>query len=267
MLQSSLAMSYRPFFETSQLPSPGPLAEDLRLDMKMMVAGQLENAALASDIAAFANTAGGVLLVGAHEHPKDSGFLHAYVPLTHAEANDVGTQVKQALGLCSPRPIAEAKPVALADGSRYVVAINCDPYAAPPIGVAQPGQRGGEKWWAFPVRRGRDTHNLRPEELATIMEPRLRRMLLLLDRIPRVAQNRSVARFHSSSGRAPPYFIVSFDAERSSVRLRGTQDPQEVVIPLDAVTMVWMEPGAEIYHVSLRGSIVETSTRELQFHP
>lgn len=262
-------MAYKPIVDTSQLPPEGPMAEDLRFDMKLKVAGQLgAEVDLANDVAAFANAAGGVLLVGANEHPPNSGILDAYVSMNHAAAQEIGERLKRALALCSPKPIAEAKPIGLADGSGYVVAINCDPYGAPPIGVAQPGQGGGEKWWAFPARRGRDTHNLRPEELATIMEPHLRRMLFLLDRLPKSDPTRhAIARFHSASGTVATYFVLSIDAERSSLRLQSTQDPQEVIIPLDTVRMVWRELDDQIAHVALSGSVVVTSTRELQFHP
>ena len=262
-------MAYRPLFESSQLPPTGPLGEDLRFDMKLQIAAKIgANEDLASDVAAFANTAGGVLLIGAHEHPPNSGNLHAYVSMNHADAHAIGDKLKQALSLCSPRPVAEAKPIALLDGSGYVVAINCDPYGAPPIGVACPGQGGGEKFWAFPARRGRDTHNLRPEELPTIMEPHLRRMLFLLDRLPKSDPTKlAIARFHSVSGTVAAYFVVSVDVERSSILLRSTQEPQEVVIPLDTVRMIWREVDPAFAHVSIDGSIVVTSSRQLQFSP
>ncbi len=93
-------------------------------------------------------------------------------------------------------------------------------------------------------------------------------MLLLLDRIPKSEPtDLAIARFHSSSGTIKTYFILSIDTGRSFVRLRSTQDPQEVVIPVDALRMIWREPDSEIFHVSLHGTIVETSTRELQFYP
>lgn len=263
-------MGYQPIRETHQLPLPGPLPEDLRFDMKLRVGAALGSAAdLATDVAAFANAAGGVLLIGANESPPSSGKLDAYVAMTYAEANAVGDKLKRALALCSPTPIAEAKPIELRDATGYAVAINCEPYAAPPIGVAQPGQGGGEKWWAFPARRGRDTHCLRPEELATIMEPRLRRMALLLARIPSSPPaNLPIARFHSRSGSNQSYCIQSVNAEASTIRLKSAQDlVREVIIPLDTVAMIWEEPDGARFHVSLTGMIVETSSRELQFQP
>ena len=124
-------MAYRPIFDTSQLPKLGPLPEDLRFDMKMMLAKPIGESALAGDVAAFANTVGGVLLIGAKEAPNGSGILSNYEPMPYSEAVSIGTILKNALRLCSPKPIAEAKPVALeAQTDKFVVAINCEPFAA-----------------------------------------------------------------------------------------------------------------------------------------
>jgi hypothetical protein len=251
-------MAYNRIFDTSQLPRLGPLSEDLRFDMKMLLNKDIDEGNLACDVAAFANTAGGVLLVGAHEHPKDSGRLNAFVPVTFADAQSIGILLKKALDLCSPKPIAEAKPIELTPGKdEYVVAINCDAYAAPPIGVAQPNQGGGEKWWAFPTRRGRDTHNLRPEELATIMEPSLRRTMLLLDRMPNVQpENVRRATFYFRGGaERVTYDILSIDTESSSMRLRHTQERQEIVIPLGTVLMIWKNINNGTFCISIKGVI------------
>jgi hypothetical protein len=77
----------------------------------------------------------------------------------------------------------------------------------------------------------------------------------------------ALARFHSSDGGVRDFFILSIDADRSSLHLIGTQDPQEIIVPVDAVQMIWREPNIEVFHVSLNGRIVPTSTRELHFHP
>lgn len=255
-------MAYTPIRETWQLPPEGQaLPEDLRFDMKMLVK-RTDNEDLACDVAAFANTAGGVLLIGAHEEPP--GTLKTYVPMSSSDAHSMGDALRDALKLCSPQPIAEAKPLALPNGRGFAVAINCDPYAAPPIGVEKPapgGSRsGGPKWWAFPARRGRDNRNLRPEELATIMEPRLRRMALLLDRLPRFEpQKRRRARFRCRAGNVIDMDILSIDAEASLIRLIGLQRPFELVIPLDAVRMIWRDVNTTAFQVSVDGKIQETN--------
>lgn len=244
-------MVYEAITDGAQLPPVGPLAEGLRLDMKLLIRPEGVQD-LACDVAAFANTQGGVLLVGAHEHPKDSGILSGYRPMSQVDANEIGAILRKALDLCSPRPIAEARPIPRDNG--YVVAINCDAYSAPPIGVAQEGQSGGEKWWAFPTRRGRDNRNLRPEELATVMEPRLRRVALLLARIPVLGANQfSIASFHSTHGEIESFKIVSIDHEASAVVLRSMRD-NEVVVPLDGIRMIWRS-GDGRPQVSLDGRI------------
>jgi hypothetical protein len=92
-------LTYKRIFETLQLPSLGPLPEDLRFDMKGMLKKDVETN-LANDVAAFANTLGGVILVGAHEQP--SGELRAWVPMTFADADGLGASLTKALDLCSP---------------------------------------------------------------------------------------------------------------------------------------------------------------------
>jgi hypothetical protein len=257
-------MAYKPLLEHSQLPSLGPVSEDLRFDMKMVLTNQVDDSALACDVAAFANTSGGVLLIGAHEHPKDSGILSAYVPMSYAETREIADKLKRALRLCSPKPIVEAKPVEMdPTKDEYVVAINCDAYTAPPVGVCQSNQSGGEEWWAFPTRRGRDNRNLRPEELAMVMEPRLRRILLLLDRLPRfLPENIRRVCFHSKhgSGDPPTYDIVSIDTDVSSMRIRSTQNAREVIVPLDALRMIWQDTTRGMFHVSLDGDLRQTNT-------
>jgi hypothetical protein len=164
---------------------------------------------------------------------------------------------------CSPVPIAESRAIRREEG-KYVVAINCEQYAAPPIGVAQAGQGGGEKWWAFPARRGRDNRNLRPEELVTIMDPKLRRTVLLLERIPALQANSPpIATFHSrqdpnDNGRS--LHIVLIDHEASCMRLRTVQQITEFLVPLDAVRMIWKDPDYGIFHVSLDGRLIETNS-------
>ena len=265
----ALHVAYNPIRETWQLPLKGPLPEDLRFDMKMELKERTDKKSieqriedLACDVAAFANTVGGVLLVGAYEDPP--GTLKDYVPMSSSDAHAVGDALKRALELCSPKPIAEAKPIALHDRTGFAVAINCDPYAAPPIGVEKPvpggGRSGGAKWWAFPARRGRDNPNLRPEELATIMEPRLRRMTLLLDRIPTYpTEHRRRARFRCRAGSVNDMDILSIDANASSLRLIGLQKPFELVLPLDAVRMIWRDANTTMFQVSIDGKIQETN--------
>jgi hypothetical protein len=178
--------------------------------------------------------------------------------MSQADAISVCDAAKKALDLCSPRPVIDPKAIVSRDGSGFVVAINCDAYAAPPIGVAKLGQDGGEKWWAFPARRGRDNHNLRPEELATIMEPRLRRMTLLLDRIPPLAAHDRPRRAHfaCASGRQLTLDILKIDYQSLVLHLREAGKSLEVFIPIDAVKMVWKDLATRSFKVAIAGEIL-----------
>lgn len=247
-------MAYRPIYETAQRPAPGPLPEDLRFDMKMAVPqallGRDQPDALATDLAAFANAAGGVLLVGAKENPP--GVLEQYVTVDHATAMQVVEAYQRATKLCSPKPVFDARPLPLDAG--FVVAVNVEPYAAPPIGVAQPNQ-AGEKWWACPVRRGNATHNLRPEELATIMEPRHRRISLVLQRIaPAPGDPHPKVQVLARAMTGQHFlWVMRVEAEASLLVLRRDTSQYDCYVPLDLVEAVWRHGVQGHLMISVRG--------------
>lgn len=260
-------MAYARIDDERQLPAVGPVPEHLRFDMKMEVAQALlatpDPVSMASDIAAFANAQGGVLLIGAKEEPR--GLLAEYVPVSLEQATKVVEKYQDALRLCSPRPVIDAKPLPKEGG--FVVVVNCDLYAAPPVGVMQANQNKAEPvWWAYPVRRGNRTHNLRPEELATIMEPKLRRMFHLLRSIP--ANGPHGHRWitaHSGGGGNAHGYIPRIDEIASTFTL-GFQAGLEIQIPIDAVRFVWAD-AIQRHHVAIEGTLDETGVGGYTFHP
>jgi hypothetical protein len=93
---------------------------------------------MAKDVAAFANAAGGVIVVGVDHQ---NGAAQRY-PLSLAEANELVELYSQAVrDRCSPRPLIE--PCAIDIGpepgkppdERFVVAVNLWPYPDQPVGV------------------------------------------------------------------------------------------------------------------------------------
>ncbi len=252
-------MAYKPFLASGDLPQPGPVPEHLRFDMKLRVAPQVlqgvQPSDLANDIAAFANTSGGVLLIGAAEGP--TGVLREYVPMDHSTAQQVVNAYGRARLECSPQPVVDARPVELPASQpqtlRYAVAVNCDPYLAPPIGVRMRGQSGGEKWWSFPVRRGAETRHLRPEELGTIMEPRLRRLSLQLSTLlpSPMGTGRRVKfyfRGHTALGQ-----IDRIDPEQASFVVQFDTATNDTPIPLEAVRMIWTATGGT--QIAIEGAL------------
>src|SRR5260221_8145127 len=127
-----------------QLPHLGPIRETLHFDMKAIRgAGQLDKE-MAKDVAAFANTEGGVVLVGAEEKER---ALVAYTPVLRDEAHAIVDSYLRAIRVhCSPSPVIDPRILNKDDGC--VVAINVTAYSAPPVGV---NSEKSKYAWTFPV--------------------------------------------------------------------------------------------------------------------
>jgi hypothetical protein len=125
----------------------------------------------------------------------------------------------------------------------------------------------------FPVRRGRNTRYLRPEELATIMDAQFRRKLVLVEGIERFMPNKHAhAYFHFSvetpAGLYPSFDILEIDGPAGVMLLRLPSDMQQCTVPIDAVETVWRDRGvAGRYHVGIRGRLVRESNLELHYAP
>jgi predicted HTH transcriptional regulator len=154
-------LAYEPITRPEDLPPIGRLAEHLRLDFKGEQPEKVNQEHLeemAKDIAAFANSSGGVIVVGAKE---GGGYLREYKGMRKDEARRVQKDYQRAVDLCSPRPVIDTRVLELPGrDDEHVVAVNVDAYAAPPIGVSRRDQSGGEVHWRFPVRRGDDTRDV-----------------------------------------------------------------------------------------------------------
>jgi len=97
---------FKPIFQVSDLPVELIAHETLQLDFKVTVedADRLE---MALDVAAFANTLGGTILIGAAEKPGHQR-LGRYLPLEERTAADLGRAYDEAIrDRCSPKPLAE----------------------------------------------------------------------------------------------------------------------------------------------------------------
>ncbi len=182
----------------SDLPTVGDSHEDLNLDMKGY-SDQIETARhypeieMAKDVAAFSNSTGGVILIGAHEKINHGGYLSHYTPITHQKAEEVKNLFNKAVeNRCSPSPLIDISIIPKEAG--YVVAINVWPFPGQPIGVRGQidKQLEGKGFTAFffPLRVGTNTVFIKPEQLPMLMLPDLRRIAILLDTIPPQARKR-----------------------------------------------------------------------------
>jgi hypothetical protein len=101
---------------------------------------------------------------------------------------DAATIYEKAGAMCSPAQNVDVVPMKEPEGGD-VVAVN----VAPSIHqvVASPGGQKGGPLWRFPIRRGSQTDDIAPEDLAMYMNQRVRRNYLMLASIPRDARARA----------------------------------------------------------------------------
>ena len=247
----------------SDLPTVGKSHEDLNLDMKgyferIETARHYPEIEMAKDVAAFSNSTGGVILIGAHEKINHGGYLSHYTPITHQKAEEVKNLFNRAVeNRCSPCPLIDISIISKEEG--YVVAINVWPFPGQPIGVKGQldKQREGKGFTAFffPLRVGTNTVFIEPEQLPMMMLPDLRRIAILLDAIPPQARKKltihGVKYRNAFDGTAPEIFygeLVDFDYLNNTVTInvqalmQGTPNENQferMVLPLDAVKSAW----------------------------
>jgi len=171
---------YHPIDSTSQLPLVGTGDEHLAFDMKETLQhGKPELPfECAKDVAAFANAFGGVILVGAKE--SATGRVEKYSPISSEDAARLATIYSHAVrDNCLPKPIHKVETIAVDGG--HVIAVNVWPFIGQPIGVRV---KDASTAYRFPLRSGKDTIFLTPDQLHMFMLPQLRRVTILLEGIP-----------------------------------------------------------------------------------
>ncbi|WP_437767160.1 ATP-binding protein [Sorangium sp. So ce281] len=168
--------TYRKIETFADVPSAGPLdakvRETHRLDFKETASPE-KTAEHAKDMAAFANTFGGVILIGSR---VDAGIVeHPGISRPHA-ARLAEVYEQAAKEMCSPSPVVNAIIITVPGNSQVLLAVNIDPFIEGPIGAKLKEQDA----WVFPVREASHTKYLKPNELPMYMSPKVRRTLLLL---------------------------------------------------------------------------------------
>lgn len=276
-----------PIFKTitseSDLPTIGESHEDLNLDMKSY-SEQIETAKhypeieMAKDVAAFSNSTGGVILVGAFEKNNHGGYLSHYTPISHKKAEEVKKSFNVAVeNRCSPSPLIDIA-IIQKDGG-YIVAVNIWAFPGQPIGVRGQidKQLEGKGFLAyfFPLRVGTNTVFIKPEQLPMLMLPDVRRTAILLDAIPTEARKKltihGVKYLQNFNGLVPETFpgeLVSFDYLKNSITInvktimQGTPNEkgfESMVLPLDVVKSVWKCD--EEWIIALGGHFTENRRR------
>jgi hypothetical protein len=178
-----------PFFVPQEhpqpLPQPGSAIERAVMDWKVVADGT--DFHKAKDVAAFANHLGGTLLIGAKE---TDGQLERYVGMNPADAGSVRDKFSKAVkDRCEPLPrIDFGEYNDPNDVTKKVVAVNVWPSLLL-IGVRlathKPSEDYGGNSYVYPVRAGTDADYLTPSQIAMYMTPQVRRVAVLISRIPK----------------------------------------------------------------------------------
>jgi hypothetical protein len=141
----------------------------------------------AKDVAAFANHLGGTLLIGAKE---TNGHLEHYVGMDPADASSVRDKFSKAVkDRCEPLPRIDFEEYSDPnDAAKKVIAVNVWPSLLL-IGVRitahKPTENYGGDSYVLPVRSGTDADYLTPNQIAMYMTPQVRRVAVLISRIPK----------------------------------------------------------------------------------
>ncbi len=227
-------MRFVPLTQTASLPTIGSAIERPILDLKVKPAPNAFEKA--KDVAAFANHVGGTLLIGASEV---DGRLSAYVGLD--DAGDVRDAYSKAVAdLCQPHPLVDFEDFAAPGSStKRVVAVNVWP-SLNLVGVKvlshpNPGGYGGVSF-VYPVRSGTDATYLEPGQLAMYMTPSVRRVAVMLSKIPLDTEVHIYIR--SESHKYTAHFVGVFEEENIAKFVGGDRNPLRA-LPLDRILTVY----------------------------
>jgi hypothetical protein len=194
--------------------------------------------ARATDVAAFANHLGGTLLIGARE---EHGQLRAYVGMTPEEAGACRDDYSKAVAdRCQPRPAVDFDEYTHpSDPTKRIVAINVQP-SLNLVGVKVTAHKQSEGWggdsYVFPVRSGTDARYLEPGQLAMFMTPQIRRIAVMLARIP---HNAEVAICPDSKSHMSCTFVDV--SEEDNICTVITNINRTVRYPLDMIQSVFQD--------------------------
>lgn len=184
---------FKPITTPQDLPPTGVRSEDHSIDAKLKLStkfgSKLDNIEWAKDVAAFANTLGGTILIGADQDSATKCIT--YAPISGHDAQHAAKSYEDASrDRCRPPPLVSA--AVLAKDGGYVAAVNvwAMPGQAVGVRVTQEKQTNGtgEDTYLFPVRVGSSTAYVQPSQLAMLMLPEVRRIAILLEAMGKTAR-------------------------------------------------------------------------------
>ncbi len=223
---------YTPITKASQLPEVGKGFETDVFDMKAQYDTTLVSE-IAKDLAGFANHLGGTILIGAYE---DKAVICKYGGVTDKQRAKINTNVAHAArNHCHPPVAYSIELLTHSNSNVEVLAINIEPTLSTPIAISD---KNKPHFYAFPLRRGSHTTWIAVENLAMHMEPKIRRMYLLLSRISKNASVNLSVKYINAQLAAPADRVRMYTVSLQDNSLTILVGNQERTFPLDRVETV-----------------------------
>ena len=246
---------FKRYLTEADLPLENFEREGLSLDVKGKHPGKYKPVDLAEQIAAFANTLGGCILIGANEQ---AGGTYVYDVMEEDMADAARVRYEHAgRDFCSPNPILESVVIQRVPG--FVTAINVWPFPGQAIGVRHgPPDKPA---WLFPFRVGTQTKFLSAEQLPMIMLPELRKPAILLSQI---VAGESVQIQNQGGGQVVNAAFHEIQLQTGTFTIQIPPHPasrpmgggamQIATIPLEAVYLVWKHH-SDGWQIAVRGQV------------
>jgi schlafen family protein len=222
------------------------LQERVWFDLKATYAPKSQ-AEMAKDVAAFANALGGAIIIGANEGATEPDYSS---PLSSNHAAGIENEFDQAVRhFCRPSPTAHVRTIPVPGHSaKVLLVVNVEPIVDQPVAARHPTDKD---MWRFPLRVGRHTEYLLPEQLPLHMNSKARRAKLLLLRTVDAGGDIDLFTVPSGGSRhatiqgSDHFVVVSVDDDSGgSLVLRATSETlghQSVTIPIDDIEAVWLQ--------------------------
>jgi hypothetical protein len=201
----------------------------------------------AKDVAAFANSIGGALIIGAKEGPTAPDYSS---PLSTEYASSIENEFDEAVrSFCRPSPTVHVRTIPVPGAqTKAILVVNVEPSIEQPVAARH---QTDANFWRFPSRVGRHTEFFLPEQLPMHMNSKARRAKLLLLRTIDDGGHIDVFSVPSALSRrgtiqaSERLVVESVDPDGSgafTVRVpTGDYAGQLLTVPIDDVEAVWRQ--------------------------
>lgn len=232
-------------WETLPRASGSHLKERFWFDLKATYAPD-KRAEAAKDVAAFANTVGGALIIGAREGDTEPDYSS---PLQSDYAAKIESMVDEAVrDFCRPSPTVHVRTIPIpTENGKVILVVNVEAFVDQPVAARH---EADPRAWRFPHRVGRHTEFLFPEQLPMYMNSKARRAKLMLLRVLDAGGAIDLYTVPSGSSKhatiwgPSPYVVEAVDPDGGGavvLRYAGKSGDQSVSVPIDDVEAVWLQ--------------------------